>query len=234
MKMRSVAPMKIAKIGYIVVSVLFCIAGILFIALPEISTKIVGIEIGIAAIVFGIVKLIGYFSKDLYRLAFQFDLEFGILMVILGTIVLFNPENLMAFIAAAFGIAILFDGLFKIRIALDSKRFGIKDWWLIFSLAILAGIIGIALIFDSAFGAGVLTVLMGFSLFSEGILNLYTVIRTVLIVKNQVPDFVETDTFEFFKRIGENYAFFKSGNKVPHPDTDTDCYSYDTVGYRHD
>lgn len=200
MKMRSVAPMKIAKIGYIVVSVLFCIAGILFIALPEISAKIVGIEIGIAAIVFGIVKLIGYFSKDLYRLAFQFDLEFGILMVVLGTIVLFHPKNVMAFIAAAFGIAILFDGLFKIRIALDSKRFGIKDWWLILSLAILAGIIGVALIFDSAFGAGVLTILMGVSFLSEGILNLYTVIRTVLIVKKQVPDFVETDTIEFFKK----------------------------------
>lgn len=192
--------MKIAKIGYIVVSVLFCIAGILFIALPEISTKIVGIEIGIVAIVFGIVKLIGYFSKDLYRLAFQFDLEFGILMVVLGTIVLFNPKNVMAFIAAAFGIAILFDGLFKIRIALDSKRFGIKDWWLILSLAIIAGIIGVALIFDSAFGAGVLTILMGVSFLSEGILNLYTVIRTVLIVKNQVPDFVETDTIEFFEK----------------------------------
>ena len=200
MKMRSVAPMKIAKIGYIVVSVLFCIAGILFIALPEISTKIVGIEIGIAAIVFGIIKLIGYFSKDLYRLAFQFDLEFGILMVVLGTIVLFHPENVMAFIAVAFGIAILFDGLFKIRIALDSKRFGIKDWWLILSLAIIAGIIGVALIFDSAFGAGVLTILMGVSFLSEGILNLYTVIRTVLIVKNQVPDFVETDTVEFFEK----------------------------------
>jgi uncharacterized membrane protein HdeD (DUF308 family) len=200
MKMRSVAPMKIAKIGYIVVSVLFCMAGILFIALPEISEKIVGIEIGIAAIVFGIVKLIGYFSKDLYRLAFQFDLEFGIMMVVLGTIVLFHPKNVMAFIAAAFGIAILFDGLFKIRIALDSKRFGIKDWWLILSLAIIAGIIGVALIFDSAFGAGVLTILMGVSFLSEGILNLYTVIRTVLIVKNQVPDFVETDTIEFFEK----------------------------------
>jgi uncharacterized membrane protein HdeD (DUF308 family) len=200
MKTRSVAPMKIAKIGYIVVSVLFCMAGILFIALPEISAKIVGIEIGIAAIVFGIVKLIGYFSKDLYRLAFQFDLEFGIMMVVLGTIVLFHPKNVMAFIAAAFGIAILFDGLFKIRIALDSKRFGIKDWWLILSLAIIAGIIGVALVFDSAFGAGVLTILMGVSFLSEGILNLYTVIRTVLIVKNQVPDFVETDTIEFFEK----------------------------------
>ena len=202
MKTRSVAPMKIAKIGYIVVSVLFCMAGILFIALPEISAKIVGIEIGIAAIVFGIVKLIGYFSKDLYRLAFQFDLEFGIMMVVLGTIVLFHPKNVMAFIAAAFGIAILFDGLFKIRIALDSKRFGIKDWWLILSLAIIAGIIGVALIIDSAFGAGVLTILMGVSFLSEGILNLYTVIRTVLIVKNQAPDFVETDTIEFFEKDG--------------------------------
>lgn len=200
MKMRSVAPIKIAKIGYIVVSVLFCIAGILFIALPEISTKIVKIEIGIAAIVFGIVKLIGYFSKDLYRLAFQFDLEFGILMVVLGTIVLFHPKNVMAFISTAFGIAILFDGLFKIRIALDSKRFGIKDWWLILSLAIIAGIMGVALIFGSAFGAWVLTILIGVSFLSEGILNLYTVIRTVLIVKNQVPDFVETDTIEFFEK----------------------------------
>ena len=200
MKTRSVAPMKIAKIGYIVVSVLFCIAGILFIALPEISTKIVGIEIGIAAIVFGIVKLIGYYSKDLYRLAFQFDLEFGILMVVLGTIVLFHPENLMAFIAAAFGIAILFDGLFKTQIALDAKCFGIKDWWLILSLAILAGIVGAALVFDSAFGAGVLSVLIGAALFSEGLLNLYTVIRTVLIVKNQAPDYVETDTFDFFEK----------------------------------
>ena len=200
MKMRSVAPIKIAKIGYIVVSVLFCIAGILFIALPEISTKIVKIEIGIAAIVFGIVKLIGYFSKDLYRLAFQFDLEFGILMVVLGTIVLFHPKNVMAFISTAFGIAILFDGLFKIRIALDSKRFGIRDWWLILSLAIIAGIMGVALIFGSALGAGVLTILIGVSFLSEGILNLYTVIRTVLIVKNQVPDFVETDTIEFFEK----------------------------------
>ena len=222
MKMRSVAPMKIAKIGYIVVSVLFCIAGILFIALPEISTKIVGIEIGIAAIVFGIVKLIGYFSKDLYRLAFQFDLEFGILMVVLGTIVLFHPKNVMAFISTAFGIAILFDGLFKIRIALDSKRFGIKDWWLILSLAIIAGIMGVALIFGSAFGAGVLTILIGVSFLSEGILNLYTVI---LLKQTQL---------NFLKRIGENYVFFKSGSKVPHPDTDTDGYSYDTIGYRHD
>ena len=196
MKMRSVTPMRIAKIGYIVMSVLFCLAGVLFIAMPEISTKIIGICIGISMILFGIVRLIGYFSKDLYRLAFQFDLEFGILMMILGVTVLFNPENLMAFICVAIGISILLDGLFKIRIALDSKQFGIKSWWLILALAIVTGVIGVFLIFDSATGSELMTVILGLTLLSEGILNLSTVISTVLIVKNQAPDIIETDIID--------------------------------------
>ena len=196
MKMRSVTPMRIAKIGYIVMSVLFCLAGVLFIAMPEISTKIIGICIGISMILFGIVRLIGYFSKDLYRLAFQFDLEFGILMMILGVTVLFNPENLMAFICVAIGISILLDGLFKIRIALDSKQFGIKSWWLILALAIVTGVIGVFLIFDSVTGSELMTVILGLTLLSEGILNLSTVISTVLIVKNQAPDVIETDIID--------------------------------------
>ena len=196
MKMRSVTPMRIAKIGYIIMSVLFCLAGVLFIAMPEISTKIIGICIGISMILFGIVRLIGYFSKDLYRLAFQFDLEFGILMMILGVTVLFNPENLMAFICVAIGISILLDGLFKIRIALDSKQFGIKSWWLILALAIVTGVIGVFLIFDSATGSELMTVILGLTLLSEGILNLSTVISTVLIVKNQAPDIIDTDIID--------------------------------------
>ncbi len=196
MKMRSVTPMKIAKIGYIVMSVLFCAAGILFIAMPELSVSIIGVCIGIAMILFGVVRLIGYFSKDLFRLAFQFDLEFGILMIILGVIVLFNPRNLMAFICVALGISILLDGLFKIRIAMDSRQFGIKSWWLILALAIITGVTGVFLIYDSVIGARVLSVLLGLTLFSEGILNLYTVISTVLIVKNQFPDVIEADAFE--------------------------------------
>ena len=196
MKMRSVTPMRIAKIGYIVMSILFCAAGILFIALPEISTEIIGVCIGIAMISFGIVKLIGYFSKDLFRLAFQFDLEFGTLMMVLGVTVLFNPKNLMVFICVALGISILLDGLFKIRIAMESRQFGIKSWWLILSLAIVTGVIGVFLIFDSATGSKIMSVLLGFTLLAEGILNLYTVISTVLIVKNQVPDVLEIETFE--------------------------------------
>ena len=198
MKMRSVTPIRIAKIGYMVMSVLFCAAGILFITLPKMSTTLMGTCIGIAMIVFGIVKLVGYFSKDLFRLAFQFDLESGILMIVLGVSVLFNPRNLMAFICVALGIAIFLDGLFKVRIAMDSRRFGIKNWWLILALAVVTGVIGVALIFDSVVGAEMLSILLGISLLFEGILNLYTVVNTVLISKNQLPDVIAVEAFEIY------------------------------------
>ena len=193
MKMRSVTPMRIAKIGYIVMSVMFCIAGALFIALPDISITMIGISMGIAMIVFGIVKLVGYFSRDLFRLAFQFDLELGILLLVLGLIVLIRPDDLMTFICIALGISILTDGLFKVQIALDSKRFGIKSWWVILALAVVAGTIGVFLIFRSAKSAQFLTVLLGVSILAEGILNLYTVISTVLIIKHQRPDAIEIE-----------------------------------------
>ena len=196
MKMRSVTPMRIAKIGYIVMSVMFCIAGALFIALPDISITMIGISMGIAMIVFGIVKLVGYFSRDLFRLAFQFDLELGILLLVLGLIVLIRPDDLMTFICIALGISILTDGLFKIQIALDSKRFGIKSWWVILALAVVTGTIGVFLIFRSAKSAQFLTVLLGVSILAEGILNLYTVISTVLIIKHQQPDVIEIEYSE--------------------------------------
>ncbi|MDD7482599.1 MAG: DUF308 domain-containing protein [Clostridia bacterium] len=196
MKMRSVTPMRIAKIGYIVMSVMFCIAGALFIALPDISITMIGISMGIAMIVFGIVKLVGYFSRDLFRLAFQFDLELGILLLVLGLIVLIRPDDLMTFICIVLGISILTDGLFKVQIALDSKRFGIKSWWVILALAVVAGTIGVFLIFRSAKSAQFLTVLLGVSILAEGILNLYTVISTVLIIKHQQPDVIEIEYSE--------------------------------------
>lgn len=193
MKMRSVTPMRIAKTGYIVMSIVFSVIGVLLIAMPDISAKVIGLSVGIAMIVFGAVRLVGYFSKDLFRLAFQFDLGFGILMLALGVIVLTKPENLMPFLGVALGISVLIDSLFKIQIALDSKQFGIKSWWLIFAMAIITGIMGLILITHSAVGAQLLTILLGISFIIEGVLNLCTVVNTVLIVKNQKPDVIDVD-----------------------------------------
>lgn len=196
MKERSIAMMKIAKIGYIVMSVVFIAVGIVFIAYPGLSAVIMSRALGIAMIIFGIIKLIGYFSKDLFRLAFQYDLQFGILIIVLGLIVVIRPSEIINLIFIAIGIATLADALFKMQIAIDSREFGITSWWGIMFLAVLDGIIGIALVFCPSVSARLLTILLGISLLTEGILNLWVAVTTVKIIKHQRPDTIEIDYFE--------------------------------------
>ena len=180
--------MKIAKIGYLAVSAALCGFGIQLLLNPNSSLQAIGVACGISLILFGIIKLVGYFSKDLFRLAFQYDLAFGLLMIALGAIVLIKPDNLMTFLSIALGIAILSDGLFKIQISMDSRRFGIRLWWLILMLAVLTGVFGLVLVFRPTKSSLLLVTLFGISLLAEGILNLITVLSAVKIVKHQRPD----------------------------------------------
>lgn len=195
MKMRSVLWIRIAKTGYIIMSVIFCIVGIIFIMSPEISALTLGRVLGIAMVVFGCIKLIGYFSKDLFRLAFQYDLQFGALMVVLGLITLLKTDKVMSFIFVTVGIAVLVDSMFKIQIAIDSRKFGIRYWWSILVLSIVTGLIALGMIFSPWESAKVIVAILGVSLFAEGLLNFCVAVNTVKIIENQHPDVITEDWF---------------------------------------
>ena len=183
--------MRTAKIGYIAVSALMVLLGLALIIFPEISVSVLETVCGILFIVFGVIKLVGFFSKDLYRLAFQYDLVFGILMIVLGITMLVHPGSLANFICIALGVSILIDGLFRVQTSVEA-------WWLIAVCGILAAVGALVLMFRPVESAPVLMVLVGISLVLEGILNLITVIVAVRIIKNQQPDviYVETDESE--------------------------------------
>ena len=177
--MQNIRLTRIAKSGYITISALMCVVGILMIFMPGLSIGLMGIACGGVMIIFGIVKLVGYFSRDLYRLAFQYDLACGILMIILGIITIFKCHSILNFLCVVVGLLILADGLFKIQTAIDSKHFGIGSWWIILLFAILAGITGLVLLFNANEGVEAITVLMGITFLFEGILNIGTIITAV-------------------------------------------------------
>ena len=199
MDMRSVAPMKTAKIGYIVMSVLFCVLGVVLLFTPGVSALWIGRLLGIGLILFGAIKLVGYFSRDLFRLAFQYDLAFGLLLMVLGIVTLSHPGDALSFLCVMFGIPVLADGLFKIQIAMDSRQFGIRNWWLVLVLAALTCVVCVVLVFRPMTGVRALTALMGLSLLCDGVLNLTVALCTVKIVNHQRPDVIETDDYEIGK-----------------------------------
>lgn len=192
---RSVAPMRAAKTGYIVLSVLFCVLGAALWVWPALSTLLLGRFLGACMVLFGAVKLVGYFSKDLYRLAFQYDLALGILLLALGVVALTKPDSTILFFGVLIGVCVLTDGLFKVQMSMDARAFGLPRWWLILVLALVSCGFGVALVFRPSESMPVLTALLGLSLFSEGLLNLCVALSAVKIVDNQVPDVIDVEFY---------------------------------------
>ncbi|MDO5540922.1 MAG: DUF308 domain-containing protein [Eubacteriales bacterium] len=176
---------KSIKTGYIILSVLFCICGILILVNPGVSTVTLCYALGAIMVVFGIVKILGYFLRDHYRYVFQYDLAFGFLLVILGLIVLFHPFGVLTLFHTILGILFLTDGLFKIQLSIDMKSLWVSKWWLILVFALLTVMLGVLMILHPQGSAVFLTALLGISLLAEGILNLCTILYAARTKKYQ-------------------------------------------------
>lgn len=194
--MRSVAPMRAAKIGGIIVSVLVCALGVFMMLRPEASAYALSIACGVIFILLGVMKLVGYFSKDLYRLAFQYDLAFGLLVIAVGVVILSRPGEMMGLMCVILGLCILADGLFRVQTALNAKHFGLPLWWLILVWAIVTGIMGFLLLLRPGIGGRALMIFMGAALVAEGLLNIDTIVTAVKIVKNQRQDIIDAEFYE--------------------------------------
>lgn len=193
---RSIAPMRVAKVGYIVLSVAMGALGAVFMVRPDTSATVLGRLCGSLMLLLGVIKLIGYFSKDLYRLAFQYDCIFGALLLALGATVLLRPTGRLSALCVALGLYILADGLFKMRIAREARAFGIRLWWLIMTAAAVSGLCGLALMFRPGEGGQALRILFGVTLLCESTLNICTMLTAVKIIRHQKPDAIEVDEFE--------------------------------------
>ena len=127
--------LKLVKNIYIVMSLLFCVLGIFLMAKPKSSVKMLCVLMGIMLILYGAIKISGYFTRDAFCLAFQFDLAFGILLMAVGVIMIARKNFAVDLIFSVFGILILADALFKIQMSVDAKRFGLALWWQILLIA---------------------------------------------------------------------------------------------------
>ena len=183
--------LRFAKIGYIVLSVLICLLGLTLVAVPDFSVSLLCWLGGILLTAFGCIRIVGYFSRDLYRLAFQYDLAFGILMIILGLVLILRTDAMVHILCLLLGLSVLADALLKVQIAIDARAFGIRRWWMILATAVVTGFVGLLLLLRPAAGVQVIMVLMGISFLGEGLMNLTTVLCAVQILKKQYPKIID-------------------------------------------
>ena len=140
---------------------------------------------GVLLLLFGIVKLFGYFSRDLLQLAFQFDFAMGIISSLIGLAMLFWSTHIMEMFTIVIGLFMLADALLRIQTALDAKKIGVEKWWVILIVALITAVIGAMLFLRPYQGTKAIVMLIGLNLIIDGILNLFVVQSTVTTIRRR-------------------------------------------------
>lgn len=179
--MTALKQIKFAKTGYILISILFYLSGALCLTIPNISGKAVAVAGGLILIAYGIIKITGYLSKDLFCLAFQYDFACGILLIVLGILVLTTNRKFKGYLLSAVGLLILVDSLLCIQTSIDAKKFGLSSWPVMLAFSILSAALGAALIVTGT------QVVAGCSLLAEGFMRHYIVHCTVYLAPDYSP-----------------------------------------------
>lgn len=158
--------LKIAQIGYIVISCAFYFTAVVCLLYRHLPSDAICVFCGVTLLAYGAVKIIGYFSEDLFCLAFRYDLAFGILALVLGVIVLVKHTQL-----SGIGWFSLLDSVLKVQMSEEAKKFGLEQWSVIFIIAIVTGILSVMLIFKGTAQASSNYILTAIILFAEGVMN---------------------------------------------------------------
>lgn len=171
--------LQISRNGYILISSILYILGIICMILPQTTHLLFCIISGVILISYGIIKIIGYFSNDLFCLAFQHDLASGIFLIVSALIILIYNHRMYSYLPMEIGGLILLDSLLKIQTAGDAKKFGLEKWYWILGISLITGLFGFLTIMCTFHKNMPLRFILGCALLSEGFMSHYLIHSTV-------------------------------------------------------
>lgn len=170
-----------AKIINIIIYSFMAAIGLFLMLFSGLTTVQEIIILSVLCILMGGAKILGYFSNDLYRLAFQFDFAMGLFLIIIGIIFIFVGSRDPQAMEKMLGIYVFFDGLLKLQIAFDAKKFGINKWFLVLLSAIIVVGVGILTLVAPYSEQLSQFVLAAVSMMIDGLVNIWITAYTVRV-----------------------------------------------------
>ncbi len=182
MRKGSNAVVRSAKIINIISASLMLVAGVLLMTIDSLEEILAQrILLGILFGLTGGAKIFGFFSNDLYRLAFQYDFAVGIFCELLTLLLVLSPAQNYEMLHMLLAMYVLIDALLKVQMSMDARKFGMKCWGVILGTALGLGVAGAfaAAAIQTELLRGVVTV--GIALGLDGMENCWITAYTVRI-----------------------------------------------------
>lgn len=168
----------------------------LIIASTEIIIAI-SYSVGAVLIALGVIGIISYIRELNTEESEQLDLVYGIITIILGAIVIRNPEAIASIIPIVFGLVMIISSSVKINYALNMKNKNNEVWKTTLILALLTTLCGVILIFRPFEGADLIAKIIGAIILSYAILDIISTItikRNIKRIHKEIKETVESIT----------------------------------------
>lgn len=176
---------------FITLSAVFMAGGLYLLLRPDVAATTICMTLGVLSILYGGVRLAGYFSNDLYRLAFQFDLAVGLLCILIGLILLLHPDRVLVYLPIVTGVFILVDSVLRLQTAADARRFGMSKWWVILISSLGGAVLGMFLLLRPFESGLTLVRLLGLTLLLDGGENLFIGLYTIKVPRRPSVNVIE-------------------------------------------
>lgn len=170
-----------AKIVNIILFAIMAATGLGLLIASTVPTLIQVVVLSVLCILVGSSKILGYMSNDLYRLAFQFDFAVGLFLIAIGVLTLIFSRDDAMNIARLFGIYVFIDGLLKIQISFDAKKFGISKWFIVLITALLVTAAGVVTLISPYRENMSLFMVVYISALVDGLVNIWVTAYTVRV-----------------------------------------------------
>lgn len=180
--------LKKLKTNVIISSALCIVIGIVLVIWPDLTMEIACLAIGAVLLIAGIMRLITYFTARDGSVYSQLNLIFGIVLIVVGALILWQWDNVLKIVPIIVGIVIVIHGINDLRQALALHKNEYDKWWVALILGLLTVILGVLLILNPFAALDTVVILIGIFLIFDGISTIWImskIYRTAKVMEQE-------------------------------------------------
>ncbi|MGN0427450.1 MAG: HdeD family acid-resistance protein [Agathobacter sp.] len=184
------------KWTFIGISLAMMILGLCLVIWPYISAKVLCYLFGVLILITGIVRIVCYTRRGVSAFFHYYEFPLGLLDILLAVFFFSRSQHVILVLPIVIGIMIMIDSIFKLQMAIDLKRLGLRKWWSMLLLSILSILFSFLLILDPFEGSMTLMIFIGLSLIVDSIQSFCSVIYASKYIRKKQPidvDYIEVE-----------------------------------------
>ena len=197
-------------------SVGMAILGILLIFYSEITIVSISYVIGAILVAIGVLAILKFIKAYNNSNKNELDMVYGVVSIVLGIIVITNPEGIASIIPFVVAIVIIISSATKLQYSLELKKNNNDLWKSTMIVSIITMLCGVLLIFNPFQGVVMFTRVVGILILIYAILDLSTTItikRSVKQIRDAIEEVVEAEIVEAKEEAKEEVKELESPKK---------------------